>query len=243
MPQGPDGRNIIVIIPTYNEAENIQQIIEGVFSLGINASCLVIDDNSPDGTARLVEALKVRYTNLHLITREKKLGFHSAYIEFFNYSLKSGYNTVVQMDADLSHQPADIPSLVSLLDKYDLVIASRYIKGGGVLNWPLQRVLLSRLANLFAKTLLGIPINDLTSGFKAMKRGVLENINFSGIASKGYAFQIEMCLRAFRKNISIIEYPIIFQGRRKEKSKMSAGVILEAILKVLFLSFKRKTDE
>lgn len=167
------------------------------------------------------------------------MGMGSAYVEGFSYALRKGYDLIIQIDADLSHDFRCIPEMINLLSGYSLVLGSRYIKGGGVSDWPLIRVLLSRSANLFSRILLGIPINDLTSGFKCIKRNLLEEIDFSAIVSKGYAFQIEMIYRAFAKGFSIIEYPIIFKGRRHEKSKMSPGIIIEAFFRVIGLCFNR----
>jgi dolichol-phosphate mannosyltransferase len=232
-------QNIIIIIPTYNEAENIANLINEVFSLNLNPSVLIIDDNSPDRTRQEVEKLMDRYPSLYLITRKKKLGLASAYKEGFKFALEKRYDVIIQMDADLSHSPSYILEMLNLLSKYDMVIGSRYIKEGGTLNWWWGRVLLSRLANIFAKTLLRIPINDLTSGFKCIRRSALENIDFRKINSRGYSFQIEIVFYTFSKDFKVIEYPIIFKGRRKEKSKMSLDIGIEAFFKVLFLSFPK----
>jgi len=232
-------KNTIIIIPTYNEAENIGPLIKELFSLGIYVSVLVIDDNSPDGTYQLVKELQSRCANLYLIKRAKKLGLASAYIEGFNFALKEKFDAIIQMDADLSHPPDCIPRMLSLLDKYDLIIGSRYIKGGNVSDWPLSRVLLSRLANIFAKTMLSIPIKDSTSGFKCIKKDVLENIDFNAISCRGYVFQIEIVLRALSNGFKLAETPIIFEGRKKQKSKMSFAIIFEAFFYIFYLSFIR----
>lgn len=236
-------RKIAVVIPTYNEAKNIDILISKLMEVHPSLSIIIVDDNSPDGTAGIVKRLQNIYKNLYLVVRDKKRGLGGAYIEGFKYSLRKGYDVIIQMDADLSHLPSYIPEMLNLLREYDLVIGSRYTKKGGVLNWSLSRILLSRAANGFAKILLCLPINDSTSGFKAVRKTVLENIDFITITSRGYAFQIEMVFRAFLKNFKIIEYPIIFQGRRNEKSKMSLGVIVEAFLKVILLCFTKTGDK
>ncbi len=231
-------KSIVVVIPTYNEAGNIASLVEKLFSLDSNLFVLIVDDNSPDGTSGIVEKLKDIYPNLCLIKRQRKLGLGSAYREGFSYALKQGYDIIVQMDADFSHSPYYVPELVRLLDKYDLVIGSRYIGEGRVVNWPGTRIFLSRWANFFARIFLRAPIYDLTSGFKAIRKNVLEATDFLNITSRGYAFQIEMSLVVLAKGFNVIEYPIVFQGRKNDKSKMSSSVIGEAFLKVLCLCFK-----
>lgn len=230
---------IIIIIPTYNEVKNISLLLEKLFSLGLNLSILIVDDNSPDGTSKIVTKLQSKYPQLNLITRASRLGLGSAYIEGFNYALKRGFDIIIQMDADLSHSTNYIPDMISLLKEYDLVVGSRYIKDGGVLEWPSPRTLLSKGGNIFSKILLRVSINDLTSGFKCLRKTVLKKIDFNTISSKGYAFQIEMVFRALIKNFKVVEYPIIFQGRKHEESKMSLGIVLEAIFRVMCLSLSR----
>lgn len=231
-------KNIIIVIPTYNEAANIALLLRELFSLDSNLPVLVVDDNSPDGTYAEVKRLQAEYPNLHLIIRKEKLGMGSAYIEGFRHALKAGYNTVIQIDADLSHRPSCIPQMIDMLKECDMVIGSRYVKGGGVLNWTFSRVLLSRFANIFARALLRVPVNDMTSGFKCIKAEVLERIGFNTIASRGYAFQIELIFRSYLEGFKIIEYPIIFQGRRHERSKMSLAIVIEAFFRVISLSIK-----
>ncbi|MFH1519716.1 MAG: polyprenol monophosphomannose synthase [Candidatus Omnitrophota bacterium] len=233
------GKEIIVIIPTYNEVGNVTFLIENIFSLGLNLSILVVDDNSPDGTSQRVAGLQKKYSRLFLLTRQRRLGMGGAYVEGFKYALDSEYNVIIQMDADSSHDFRSIPGIINLLSDCSLVLGSRYIKGGGVSSWPLTRILLSRFANIFSRILLRVPVNDLTSGFKCMKRNVLEEIGINNIISKGYAFQVEMVYRTFLKGFKIIEYPIIFKGRRHEKSKMSLGIIIEAFFRVIILCFGR----
>ncbi len=231
--------NIIIVIPTYNEAKNIHILIENFFSLYNNFSILIVDDNSPDGTSLEVKKNQKKYSNLYLIKRNKKLGLGGAYIEGFRFCLDKGYDVIIQMDADLSHSPKYIFKMIQKLKDFDLVVGSRYVKKGGVLNWPLNRIILSRGGNIFAKKLLGININDLTSGFKCFRSKMLENIDFSDIRCKGYGFQIEMVYRVFLKGFNIFEYPIVFKGRKKETSKMSIGIAFEAFIRIGQLFFQR----
>lgn len=235
-----DRKDIIVIIPTYNEAKNIALLTKELFSLNMDFSILIVDDNSPDGTSRIVEKLQDIYPNLHIITRKMKMGLGSAYVEGFNFALRNGYKIIVQMDADLSHSPNYIIGMIRVLANSDLVVGSRYFRNAGVVNWPLGRILLSKSANVISKVFLSMPINDLTSGFKCMRREVLEAIDYPSVTTRGYVFQIELVYRAFLKGFKIIEYPIIFKGRKDDKSKMNIGIIFEAILKLPYLSFINK---
>ncbi|MBP7089047.1 MAG: polyprenol monophosphomannose synthase [Candidatus Omnitrophica bacterium] len=230
---------IAVVIPTYNEVNNIAIIIEKIFSLGDNFFILVVDDNSPDGTSKVVKDLQGKYPALDLITRKERLGLGNAYKDGFRYILEKNYNVIVQIDADLSHPYSCIMPMISLLDKYDLVIGSRYVKGGNIYNWPLSRIILSRLGNIFAKLMLGLPARDLTSGFKCIKGSVLEKIDCEAMSSQGYFFQIELILRSFLKGLKIVEYPITFQGRSKGKSKLSLYIFFESFLKVTIFGVKR----
>ncbi|MFH1800050.1 MAG: polyprenol monophosphomannose synthase [Candidatus Omnitrophota bacterium] len=230
-------KNVIIVIPTYNEAENIENLIVKIYSLPIDPSVLILDDNSLDGTSSIIKKLQVHYPKLYLIDRERKLGLASALKEGFQFALEKGYDVIIQMDGDLSHSPGSILEMIDLLSQHDLVIGSRYVENGGALSWGLGRVLMSRLGNIYAKTLLQIPINDLTSGFKCMRREVLESFNFDSLSSKGYSFQIEVTFFSFLKGFKIREHPIIFKGRMDGKSKMSSGIALEAFGKVILLSF------
>ena len=228
---------LLVITPTYNEAHNITTLLERLFSIGLDIKVLVIDDNSPDGTSRIVERLRERNSNLLLITRPKRLGLGSAYREGFRFAIEKAFDAVIQIDADLSHAPHTILEMAPLMNTFDLVIGSRYVAGGGVHNWSLSRKLLSKYANRFVRSMLAFPVHDATSGFKCVKTDVLKKLDFSKISSKGYAFQIEMVYEAFVRGCRITEYPIIFEGRKKEKSKMSAAIVAEAFLRVLSLGF------
>ena len=230
---------ILIISPTYNEIKGIQDLISQVFNINLDINLLIIDDNSPDGTANLVKSLFSKYDKLHLIERASKLGLGTAYIDGFKWALKNNYDIVIQMDADLSHNPKDIVRLVDEASKYDLVIGSRYINGVNVINWPISRLILSYSANIYARFLIGIKINDLTGGYKCFNSKVLKNINFSRVRSEGYSFQIEMTFLAWINNFSIKEIPIVFTDRTVGESKMNKGIIFEAIFIVPKLLFKK----
>lgn len=229
--------NVIIIIPTYNEAGNIADLIRQIYSSSLDPAVLIIDDNSSDNTSGIVKRLQDQYPKLNIINRKEKFGLASAYKEGFSYALAKGYDVILQMDADLSHSPGSILEMIDLLDQYDLVIGSRYVENGGSISWGWGRVVMSRLGNIYAKTLLCIPIHDLTSGFKCMKRSVLESLNFNSISSKGYSFHLEVTFFSFLKGFKLKEYPIIFRGRMNERSKMSLGIACETFFKVITLSF------
>ncbi|ARV10021.1 dolichyl-phosphate beta-D-mannosyltransferase [Winogradskyella sp. PC-19] len=230
----------IVIIPTYNEKENIKSIIEAVFLLPNDFHVLVVDDNSPDGTASIVEELKtIHKDNLHLLSREGKNGLGTAYIDGFKWCLKKDYQFIFEMDADFSHNPKDLVRLYDAANNMgsDVIVGSRYIKGVNVVNWPLTRILLSYGASLYVKLITGMRIQDPTAGFICYKREVLEVINLDEIKFIGYAFQIEMKFKAYKKGFKILEIPIIFTDRIRGKSKMSSGIISEAIFGVISLKW------
>lgn len=231
---------VLVIIPTYNEVRNIGAAIQRLQALSLGLSVLVVDDNSSDGTADEVNKLAVRSGRIMLMSRPRKMGLGSAYRDGFRYALEHGYDIMVQMDADLSHPVEALPAMVALLKENDLVIGSRYVPGGGIVAWPWFRFTLSRLANAVTKRLLRLPVDDATSGFKCMRKSVLEQIDVSTIGADGYAFQIEMAFRAVSRHIRVIEYPIVFQGRAHERSKMSLGIIIEAFVRVAGLAMSQK---
>ena len=222
--------NTLIISPTYNEKKNIISLVESVFSVNQDYHILIIDDNSPDGTANLVKELQLKYKNLFLEERPGKAGLGTAYKYGFNWALNRDYDNIIQMDADLSHDPKEIIEMVRLLNNYDLVIGSRYINGVSVVHWPIKRLLLSYGANVYARLVTGLPIKDSTGGYKAWKRKVLNSIDLNGVKSEGYSFQIEMNWRAWQKKFSIIEYPIIFSDRTIGESKMSKKIMFEAII-------------
>lgn len=222
--------NTLIISPTYNEKKNITSLIESVFSVNQDYHILIIDDNSPDGTANFVKELQLKYKNLFLEERPGKAGLGTAYKYGFNWALNRDYDNIVQMDADLSHDPKEIIEMVRLLNNYDLVIGSRYIDGVSVVHWPIKRLLLSYGANVYARLVTGLRIKDSTGGYKAWKREVLNSIDINAVKSQGYSFQIEMNWRAWQKKFSIIEHPIIFADRTIGQSKMSKKIMFEAII-------------
>jgi dolichol-phosphate mannosyltransferase len=230
--------NSLIIIPTYNEAENIEAVIKKVIDLEDKNDILVIDDNSPDGTSEIVENQKNIYNNrVFLINREKKSGLGSAYKVGFKWALKNNYSYIFEMDADMSHDPDEIKNLkIQLIqNKYDVVIGSRYIEGVSVVNWPLSRIFLSYFANLYVRVITSMPIKDATSGFVGYTKNALSSIELSEIKFNGYAFQIEMKFKLWKKNFKLKEHQIIFVNRKLGKSKMNHSIILEAIFGVIKL--------
>ena len=219
----------LIISPTYNERKNIQLLVKKVLDPNPDYHLLVVDDNSPDGTAELVKDLQKSYSNLHLEVRPGKAGLGTAYLFGFKWALENSYEAIVQMDADLSHDPNDVPRLVSELKDNDLVIGSRYVEGVSVVNWPIRRLILSYGANMYSRTITGMPINDGTGGFKAWRKDLLEKIDLDDVRSQGYSFQIEMNFRAWRKEARIKEMAIIFVDRTIGESKMSKAIMYEAI--------------
>lgn len=233
--------NSLVIIPTYNERENVAAVIKKLNSLNTGVDILIVDDNSPDGTAEIIKGLQKECKNLSLLKRSGKLGLGTAYIKGFNWALERGYQYILEMDADLSHNPDDVPRLIKECKKgYDLVIGSRYCDGVNVINWPIKRLLLSYSANKYTRIVTGLPIKDATAGFKCFNRKVLEDINFNRVKSSGYSFQIEMNFRVWKKGYSLKEIPIVFEERSEGKSKMSKNIVFEAVFmvwKLKILSF------
>lgn len=236
----------IVIIPTYNEKENIEAIIRAVFAFPENFSILVIDDGSPDGTAGIVKTLQQEFPErLFIIERSGKQGLGTAYITGFKWCIENKYDFIFEMDADFSHDPADLPRLLSACtdEGYDVAIGSRYVSGVNVVNWPMGRVLMSYFASKYVHFITGLPIHDTTAGFKCYRRQVLETIELDKIHFKGYAFQIEMKFTAFKCGFKIKEVPVIFVNRRLGTSKMSGGIFSEAffgVIRLKFSSFFRK---
>jgi dolichol-phosphate mannosyltransferase len=222
----------LIISPTYNERKNIKQLVDMVIGENPELHLLIVDDNSPDGTGEKVKKLQTEYKNLFLETRPKKSGLGTAYIFGFKWALEKKYDNIIQMDADLSHNPKDLPRMVNNLQKYDLVIGSRYINGISVVNWPLRRLMLSYGANAYSRVITGMPIMDGTGGFKAWKSNVLSSIDLDSVKSQGYSFQIEMNFRAWVKKFNIKEIPIIFSDRTIGQSKMSKTIVYEAIFMV-----------
>ena len=219
----------LVISPTYNEKKNINELIEKIFTLNYSLHLLIVDDNSPDGTSDIVKHAMETNDKIHLIERERKLGLGTAYCIGFEYALKNGYDRIVQMDADLSHNPDDILRLIKSSETYDLVIGSRYYDGVNVINWPMSRLLLSYFANWYARIITRVPIKDLTGGFKCFNRRVLEEIDLQKIKSEGYSFQIEMNFLAYNRGFQLTEIPIVFTDRTVGESKMDKNIVYEAI--------------
>ena len=230
---------ILIIIPTYNESKTIEKIIRKIFSINTDYNILVVDDGSPDGTRSIVENIQEKNPNLFLLNRKEKSGLGTAYCAGFKWAIEKGYTKVVQIDADLSHNPNDIPTLIDNSNRYDLVIGSRYKSGVNVVNWPLSRLFLSYFANVYSKIITGLPIKDSTGGFKCFNINVLKSINLNKIKSSGYSFQIEMNFITWTKNYTIKEVPIIFYDRSVGESKMSRKIIFEAIYMVPLLRIKK----
>ena len=230
----------IVIIPTYKERENIEAIVKTISSLTATFDILIIDDNSPDGTASVVKELMKSLPNLYLMERPGKMGLGTAYIDGFEWALSRGYNFVYEMDADFSHDPHDLLKLQKACaeDGADLAIGSRYISGVNVVNWPLSRVLMSYVASIYVRLITGMKIMDTTAGFKCYKREVLEKINLEKIKSVGYGFQIEMKFKTWKLGYKIVEVPIIFTDRKLGASKMTGGIFNEALWGVLRMKIR-----
>jgi len=233
----------LVIIPTYNEAENISQIIEEVLSQHDSIEILVVDDNSPDKTAHIVQEMQKDNAKIHILKRKGKLGLGSAYVEGFRYALIQKFDYIFEMDADFSHDPKMIPEMLKEIQNNDLIIGSRYISGMNIVNWPLRRLILSFMASMYVRIITGMPVKDPTGGFKCFRRKVLESINLDKILSDGYSFQIEMNYRTWIKKFRIKEIPIIFTDRRSGQSKMSKKIVREAffvVWRLLFLKLRGK---
>jgi len=231
----------LIIIPTYNEKENIENIILKIFDLEGSFNILIIDDGSPDGTAKIVKELQKKYSkSLFLIERSGKLGLGTAYIHGFKWALENNYEYIFEMDADFSHDPKDLPRLYDACHKNngDLAIGSRYVKGVNIVNWPMSRLLMSFFASKYVKTITGMPIHDSTAGFKCYKRKVLEKINLDKIEFIGYAFQIEMKFKSWKYGFNIVEVPVIFTDRQEGNSKMSGGIFYEALFGVIKMKLK-----
>ena len=222
----------LIVTPTYNERKNIRELVSILFELNPDFHILVVDDSSPDGTAEIVEELQADCANLHLLSRNEKTGLGSAYIAGFNYALERDYEAVVQMDADMSHDPKDVPLLIEAIENADLAIGSRYISGINVVNWPLQRLIISYGANIYTRLVTRLPVRDATGGFKCWRREALEAINLDGVRSQGYSFQIEMTYRVWLKGFRITGIPIIFLDRTVGESKMTRSIMIEAAVMI-----------
>lgn len=230
----------LIIIPTYNECENLSPLLGSIFSYAPHADILIVDDNSPDGTGELADQLHEQDTRIHVIHRAGKLGLGTAYVEGFKYAIAHDYDAAFEMDADFSHDPQYLPNFLQAIEHADLVIGSRYIPGGATPNWSLTRRFISGCGNIFARFLLNIPVHDCTAGYRCYRREVLESINLDTIQSQGYAFQVELAYRVMKQGFSIVETPIVFMDRRIGKSKMSRKIVAEAFLYVLRTRFGKQ---
>ena len=219
----------LVIVPTYNEAENIRELVPRVLGQDPGMEILVVDDNSTDGTGALVEEIRVTEPRLHILHRPQKLGLGTAYVAGFRYALEHGYDLVFEMDADFSHDPDSIPAFLEAVKDNDLVLGSRYLNGVTVVNWPLSRLILSYGANLYTRIITGMPLKDATGGFKCFRRTTLERVDLDRVRSDGYGFQIEMNFKVWRQGLRIKEIPILFVDRRVGISKMNRRIIWEAM--------------
>lgn len=229
----------IVIIPTFNEISNIEKMLETLHQVHPTLNVLIIDDGSPDGTADVIKRFQQRKSNLHLIERQGKLGLGTAYIRGFRWALEKKFEAIITMDCDFSHDPEAIPTFTNNIGKYDLVVGSRYIGGIRIMNWPMQRLLLSYFASIYARTITGIPFSDSTGGFNCYSYKALSSINLDKVFSIGYAFQIELKYKIWSLGLPCMENPITFFERTVGKSKMSRKIIVEAVINVFRLRFKK----
>jgi dolichol-phosphate mannosyltransferase len=228
-----DMNRALVCIPTYNEADNLEPITQAVLKTEPRVDILVVDDNSPDGTGRLADALAAKEPRIRVLHREKKEGLGRAYLAAFRWALAEGYTYIIEMDADFSHDPRYLPGLLDAAEAgADLALGSRYITGGGTVNWGIGRQVISKGGSLYARTILGVGIHDLTGGFKCFHRRVLESIGLDEVKSTGYAFQIELTYRTLKKGFTVKEIPIVFEDRRVGQSKMNRKIFLEALTMV-----------
>lgn len=230
-------KNMLVILPTYNESGNIIKIVDAIQSLNLAISILIVDDNSPDGTGKIADELAKNYKNIFIIHRKKKLGLGSAYVAGFKFGLENNFDYICEMDADFSHDPKYLLDFYRSLEKYDLVTGSRYISGISIVNWSMSRLLLSYLGNKFVKLITGMPFTDCTGGFKCFRAEAVKAIDLNNIIAKSYAFQMEMLYRSYKKSLRIKEIPIIFYNREYGKSKMNGKEFFLSFLIVLYLRF------
>ncbi len=229
----------LIIIPTYNEYENLQSLVCTIFSYAPHTDILIVDDHSPDGTGKLADQLQEGDPRVHVIHRAGKLGLGTAYVAGFKHAIANGYDAAFEMDADFSHDPQYLPDFLQAIEHADLVIGSRYISGGATPNWSLARRFISGCGNIFARFMLGIPVHDCTAGYRCYRREVLESIDLDAIQSQGYAFQVELAYHVMKQGFRIVETPIVFMDRRVGKSKMSHKIVAEALLYVLHTRFTK----
>jgi len=230
-----DNKKALIIFPTYNEKENIEDIIPAALSKDPRLNVLVVDDGSPDGTGEIADRMAAEEPRINVLHRDKKEGLGRAYIAGFKWALEHSFDYIFEMDADFSHNPDYLPDFLKAIEESDLVLGSRYVKGVNVINWPMSRLLLSYYANVYTRIVTGLPVRDGTGGFKCFRREVLESIDLDAIRSNGYIFQIEVSLRVWKKGFKISEIPIVFTDRLHGASKMSKKIVREAIWKVWYL--------
>jgi dolichol-phosphate mannosyltransferase len=228
----------LVVVPTYNEKENITPLLTSLFQLGRDFHVLVVDDSSPDGTGQLVQAFANTEPRAHLLSRAKKEGLGRAYIAGFEWGLAQGFEVIVEMDADFSHRPADLLLMLDKIQTADFVVGSRYVQGGRTVNWGIGRKIISRGGSIYSRLILGFPLNDWTGGFNAWTKKALQDIQLGRVKSNGYSFQIELKYRALRSGCKGIESPIVFEDRRVGHSKMSMKIVLEAFWRVWKMRFQ-----
>ena len=236
-------RRALICLPTYNERENLAAIVAAIHAAVADVDVLVIDDGSPDGTGLLADALAAEDPRVKVLHRARKEGLGRAYLAGFAWALERAYPLVLEMDADFSHDPGHLPALLEAARTADLVLGSRYVPGGGTVNWTLGRRLVSRGGSAYARAILGVSVRDLTGGFKCFRREVLEALDLASVECSGYAFQIELTYRALKKGFTVVEVPIVFADRRVGKSKMSRRIVLEAMRKVWTMRFSRFARE
>jgi dolichol-phosphate mannosyltransferase len=233
--RGAGVNQTLIIVPTYNERENLPRMAEKLLSLPVAVDVLVVDDNSPDGTGKIADALAAHYPQIHVLHRSEKNGLGRAYIGGFQWALEKNYEFIFEMDCDFSHDPAEIPNFLKAAENHDLVLGSRYTGGVRVLNWPLKRLLLSRFAGIYVWLITGLPFSDPTGGYKCFRRRALQAIHLDAVRSNGYSFQIELTHRLWRDGYKIAEVPIIFTDRVEGSSKLSRGIVTEAFWMVWWL--------
>ncbi len=233
----------LIIIPTYNEFDNLRPLLQEIFSFAPAADVLIVDDNSPDGTGKLADQIHIENPQVDVLHRAGKLGLGTAYIAGFKYAVEHGYDAAFEMDADFSHDPRYLPDFLQKIENADLVIGSRYVEGGDTPNWSLLRRFVSGGGNIFARFMLGIPVHDCTAGYRCYRRQVLESIELDTIESQGYAFQVELAYRVYKHGFKIVETPIIFMDRRVGKSKMSRTIFLEGFTWVIRTRFGRSSGK
>jgi dolichol-phosphate mannosyltransferase len=233
---------VLVIVPTYNEADNVRQITERLRAAVPEAHLLVADDNSPDGTGAIADELAAADDHVHVLHRPGKQGLGAAYVAGFGWGLERAYDVIVEMDADGSHAPEELPRLLNALRDADLVLGSRWVPGGKVVNWPKSREMLSRGGTLYTRLALGLPLHDATGGFRAYRSEVLEKIDLQAVASQGYCFQIDLAVRTWRAGFRVVEVPITFADRERGQSKMSSNIVREALWRVTVWGAQARAD-